>query len=162
GFERAREFVSLLVEEFRLSAQRCVFVPGNHDVQDLESSFDWYGSTEKARKVEPDETRWHREGSLILLPTADYPLRLKKFSDAFYHKVLQEPYPLEPERQVVAYLFPDTRIQFLALNSCWQIDGFHRKRSGVHPDAVARGIEQADRQVKEAKERGDLDQNATV
>src|SRR5262249_39426189 len=127
GFDKAREFVSLLVEEFRLSAQRCIFVPGNHDVQDLKASFDWYASPEEARKVERYETRWHKEGEVIFLPSADYPQRLKKFSDAFYHKVLQEPYPLEPERPVVAYLFPDTRIQFLALNSCWQIDGFHRK-----------------------------------
>ena len=35
GFEKAYEFVSGLTQAFELSAERCIFVPGNHDVRDM-------------------------------------------------------------------------------------------------------------------------------
>jgi hypothetical protein len=152
GFERAREFASHLREEFGLSAQRCVFVPGNHDVQDHESAFDV-----KYSKGNWSPGTWVQRDDIYLVQNEKYyPQRLKAFSDAFFHKLIQEPYPLQPELQGTAYLFPETGIQFLALNSCWQIDRFNRKRSGVHPDAVAHTIREADRQVREAKEAGRL------
>ena len=47
----------------------------------------------------------------------------------------------------MAYLCEETEIQFLSFNSCWQIDYYHRKESGIHPQSIARGIEQADRQA---------------
>ncbi len=157
GLEKAREFVSTLNEELGISAERCIFVPGNHDVEDMEEAYQWYTSETKARKAEPDESSWHREGNAIFVPNADmYPNRLKKFSDAFYHKIIQKPYPLDPGQQGNSYLFADTRIQFLSLNSSWQIDQFHRKRCGLHPDAVAHVIEQANKQLHSAIERGEV------
>ena len=42
GFERARESVSVLNAELGISAERCIFLPGNHGVQDMEEAFDWY------------------------------------------------------------------------------------------------------------------------
>jgi hypothetical protein len=36
------------------------------------------------------------------------------------------------------------------LNSCWEIDQFHRTRASVHPDAVARLVAEADRQIQQA------------
>jgi hypothetical protein len=92
-----------------------------------------------------------------------YPSRLKKFSDAFFHKVTKgEPYPLDPKEQGRSYLFPDTRIQFLTLNSAWQIDQFHRTRSAVHFDAVTGVVAQAERQIAQAVQRGDLEKNRPV
>ena len=31
-FEKAREFVSSLIERFGLTSERCILVPGNHDL----------------------------------------------------------------------------------------------------------------------------------
>ncbi len=163
GFEKAREFVSLLNEELGVSAERCIFVPGNHDVQTLKQAYDLHLSEAQARLAEPDESQWHREGNVILVPNRqEYPQRLRKFSEAFFHKIIQNPYPLEYARQGIAYSFPKKGIQFLTLNSCWQVDHFHRKRSGVHPEAVARVIEeadQADRQETNAARRGEMKKN---
>lgn len=50
----------------------------------------------------------------------------------------------------MAYIFPETKLQFLTLNSCCEIDQFHRTRASVHPDAVARLIAEADRQIQRA------------
>jgi GTPase SAR1 family protein/predicted phosphodiesterase/uncharacterized Zn-finger protein len=145
GFRRASEFVSLLIDRFGLSVERFIFVPGNHDVRDLDEAYDWRQTVSDADKV-----RAVKEGRLFGLPNDKYYERLKDFSDQFFHSLLQKPYPLEPEMQGVSYTFPETRLQFLTLNSCWEIDQFHRVRASVHPDAVARLIAEADRQIHHA------------
>ena len=73
-----------------------------------------------------------KQGDIILALNAEkYPLRLKPFSDLFFHKFLQRPYPLDCAAQGIAIPFWETGLQFLALNSGWQIGRFHRKRSGL-------------------------------
>ncbi len=152
GFEKAYEFVSRLTEEFGLSAERCIFVPGNHDVSDLEEAYDW--------KRKPDgleDGEWVKQGEIYLVRNAaKYPLRLKAFSDDFFHKFVQRPYPLDFAAQGFTVPFWETGLQFLMLNSCWQIDGFHRKRSGVHVEAVANAIKEAQIQEKAARAAGQL------
>jgi hypothetical protein len=141
GFERAYEFVSGLTREFGLSAERCVFVPGNHDLKDMRDAF---------------ETRCGADGQTVKVRSDKYPLRFKPFSDGFYHKFLQRPYPTDCAAQGVAIPFWETGLQFLTLNSCWQIDQFNRKRAGVHPEAVAHAIKEAQRQEEEARKCGQL------
>ncbi len=163
GLEKAREFVSQLIERFGLSAQRCILVPGNHDVLDIRESYDWFMSEDDARRVEPDQARWHRQGQIVFAPRRDtYPRRLEQFSDGFFHKLVQQPYPLDETRQGVPYLFPDTRIQFLAFNSCWQIDQFHRRRSGIDPRAVAHCLAEATQQYDAAVRAGQLEPDAAL
>jgi hypothetical protein len=158
GLEKAREFVSLLIKEFGISADRCIFVPGNHDVQDRDTSYDFRQNNEG---VKPEHCVSRGSGFLVR-NEANYPQRLKLFSDLFFKKIRHKPYPLDSERQGLAYLFPETRIQFLTLNSCWQIDQHFRKRSGVHPSAVAQVIREADQQIKEARISGALADRAVV
>ena len=153
GFDKAREFVELLIEELGLSFQRCIFVPGNHDVQDRRESYDWQDSV---AGVAADE--WVKKDDVYLVRNAkEYPNRLRMFSDAFYHKIMAgEPYPFDPAAQGQSYLFPDTRIQFLTLNSACRIDQFHRRRSAISAEAVANAIDAANKRRTAAIERGDL------
>ncbi|HLK60522.1 MAG TPA: TIR domain-containing protein [Chthonomonadaceae bacterium] len=152
GFERAYEFVSGLTGEFGLSAERCIFVPGNHDVMDIREAYDWRDKADGLKEGE-----WVRQGDIILARNAEkYPLRFKPFSDGFYHKFLQRPYPTEYAEQGISLPFWETGIQFLTLNSCWQIDQFYRKRSGLHPEAVANAIKQAQKQEELARQIGYL------
>jgi small GTP-binding protein len=152
GFEKAYEFVSGLTREFELSAERCIFVPGNHDVCDLREAYDW---REKADGLKEGE--WVKQGEIVLARNAEkYPLRFKTFSETFYHKFLQRPYPLDAAIQGIAIPFWETGIQFLALNSCWQIDQFNRKRASLHPEAVAHAIKEAQIQESEARKSGQL------
>ncbi|VFM97192.1 MAG: WD domain-containing protein, G-beta repeat-containing protein [Candidatus Kentron sp. G] len=145
GFRRASEFVSLLVERFGLTAERFILAPGNHDVQELDEAYDW-----RMNISEEEKKRAVQEGRLFGLPNDRYNDRLKAFSEQFYHPLLQKPYPLDPARQGVATIFPETRLQFLTLNSCWEIDQFHPTRASIHPDALARMIHEADRQIDRA------------
>lgn len=152
GFEKAYEFVSGLTQEFGLSAERCIFVPGNHDVCDLREAYDWRDKSDGLKGGE-----WVKQGDVILARNEEkYPLRLKAFSDTFYHKFLQRPYPLDCSTQGFPIPFWEAGIQFLTLNSCWQIDQFHRKRSGLHVEAVANAIKQAQKQEGDARKAGQL------
>jgi WD40 repeat protein/GTPase SAR1 family protein len=141
GFERAYEFVSGLTRDFGMTAERCVFVPGNHDVKDMPEAF---------------EPRCGADGQTVTVRSDKYPLRFKPFSDGFYHKFLQRPYPTDCAAQGVAIPFWQTGLQFLTLNSCWQIDQFNRKRAAVHPEAVAQVLKEAQRQEEEARKSGQL------
>ncbi len=98
-----------------------------------------------------------KQGEIFLARNAaKYPLRLKPFSDSFFHKFVQRPYPLDFAAQGMAIPFWETGLQFMALNSCWQIDRFNRKRSGVHIEAVANAIKQAQKQEENARTTGPL------
>jgi len=150
GFDKAYEFVSGLTQEFGLSAERCVFVPGNHDVIDPVDAY-----ARRRDSVGLKEGEWIQEGRIVL--TRDplkYPLRFKPFSDSFFHKFLQRPYPTDYVEQGITVPFWETGIQFLTLNSCWQIDEFHRKRAGLHVEAVARTIREAQKQEADARKSG--------
>lgn len=158
GFERAYEFVSSLTQEFGLSAQRCIFVPGNHDVKDVREAYEW---REKADGLDAGE--WVRQGEIILARNPSmYPSRFKAFSDLFYHKFLQVPYPVEYAAQGIAIPFWDTGLQFLTLNSCWSIDQFFRRRASLHPDAVAHVLRQAQTQESAARQSGLLAADAPL
>ena len=73
GFEKAYEFVSRLTSDFGLNAQRCVFVPGNHDVVETLDAYTRRRDTEGLRDGE-----WVQEGKLILARDPEkYPQRFK-------------------------------------------------------------------------------------
>ena len=116
-------------------------------MKDLREAYDWRETAEGLQ-----DGLWVQQGDIVLARTDQYPLRLKAFSDAFYHKFLQRPYPTEYQAQGVVVPFWETGIQFLTLNSCWQIDQSNRKRAGMHPDAVAHLIREAQRQEEDARQ----------
>ncbi len=147
GFEKARKFVQLLIEKFGLSAQRCIFVPGNHDVQYLINES--YNLTTDIVGLKPEQ--YVKQDSVYFVYDDEKnKLRLRKFSDTFFHKIIQKSYPTNYADQGTVYLYPETCILFFAFNSCWQIDYFNPKRSGIHPDAIAHAIDEADEQVQDA------------
>jgi hypothetical protein len=51
-------------------------------------------------------------------------------------------------------LFDNTRLQFLALNSAWEIDEYHRERASINQSAQAAGLLEADEQITRARRDG--------
>jgi hypothetical protein len=88
------------------------------------------------------------QGVGSLVRTANYDDRLKTFSDAFYHPLIQKPYPLEPEKQMLEFYFPEDGLQFICLNSCWELDEHFKDRSSINKSAVAEGLLRADRTLR--------------
>ncbi|OLT59535.1 hypothetical protein BJP37_11325 [Moorena bouillonii PNG] len=150
-FEQARQLISGLMERFDLTAERCIIVPGNHDLSWDEEVYEW----KKKRLVEPNklqEGTYVEQGDGFLLRVEErYPQRFKNFSECFYQPLLGKEYPLEFKQQCLPFLFPDTRIQFLAMNSCSEIDEYFRERSNIRQEALTQGLKVANRQIQQAK-----------
>jgi small GTP-binding protein len=161
-FEKAREFVSRLIEQFELTAERCILVPGNHDLDWNEEVYQW----RKKRLVDASELvpgRYRDSGDGYLLrDEARYPERFSGFSDNFYHPLIQKPYPLAPEEQCIPFLFSESRLQFLAMNSAWEIDEYFPERSSLCDPALARGLARANQDLARARKQGELAGDAKV
>ena len=157
-FDKAHDFVSGVIKAFGLTAQRCILVPGNHDLSWDEEVYQW----KPERRVDVDglaEGTYRQQGDDFLIRTdEDYPRRFSNYSDSFHHKITQEPYPMACDRQGISYFFKDDGLQFLALNSCWEIDEYFPERSSVHPEAVSHCLAEADRQLKREK----VDKNSVL
>ena len=155
-FKKAREFVSGLIEQFELSAERCILVPGNHDLDWNTEVYEWRKKrqTQKSQLV-PD--RFIEQGDGYLIRNEEkYPERFKNFSEHFYHPLLQKAYPLKPEAQCIPFLFSESRLQLLAMNSAWEIDEYFRERSSLSDKALTQGLITARQDIAEARKRGDL------
>lgn len=160
--EKAQTLVSQLTREMGLSVGRCLIVPGNHDL-------DWECQVYDFKNKRHVDERKLAVGSFVIQPNgflvrdnAKYPERFRNFSDQFYHPLLLAKYPLEPEEQGLSALFAAERIQFFLFNSSWEVDEFHSERSGVCPGAISRALDAGDRQVRDARARGDLPADAQV
>jgi hypothetical protein len=136
GYEVALEFLAELRYELKIPIQACIIVPGNHD---LSFDIDAY-----VLSVRPDGSEnTVQQGDIYLLPDGDrYPRRFEQFAK-FYQDFTGVQYPLDPGRQVVLSQFEDSRVQFMALNSAWQIDRFHSQRSSINTEALSRGLKSA-------------------
>ena len=82
-----------------------------------------------------------------------YTPRFRNF-DKFYHSLVQQPYPLQADEQGLAFFFPEVGLQFLALNSAWEIDEFFKDRSSINDSAFSRALLKADEQRTRAKNAG--------
>lgn len=161
-FEVARQFVSGLIDEFGLTAERCIIVPGNHDLSWDETVYNW-----KPKRIVDIEkvpnTHYCLQGDGYLIRDEKYyPNRFENFSHDFYHPLVQKDYPLAFDHQCLSILFEQTGIQFITLNSSWQIDEYFQKRSGIHPSALARGLKQANEDISKAKNEGILTKDGSV
>ncbi|HEX8825794.1 MAG TPA: metallophosphoesterase [Archangium sp.] len=162
-FEKAYQFVSGLIQEFGLTAERCIIVPGNHDLDWDTEAYVWKKKRQvEASRLVPGTYRELGDGSLLLRDDAKYPERFKNFSQHFYHPLQQKEYPLTATQQCVVSSFFDSRLQFLALNSAWQIDESFQERSGIHEGALSHGLVEAERQLADARRAGKLREHDKV
>jgi small GTP-binding protein len=161
-FEKAYEFVSGLIKEFELTAQRCIIVPGNHDLDWGAPAYAWKSKRDVGgSKLAPGTYQEAGPGYLVR-DDARYPERFKNFSEHFFHRLTQRPYPLTPEEQCLPFLFGEDRLQFLAMNSAWEIDEYFQERSSISDKAVSRGLDAADKEIARAQAEGKLPKEAKV
>lgn len=156
-FERASEFISKLIGRLEISAERCMLVPGNHDLDWDQQVYSFMSS----RQFSPNSSSRTLDSYLKqtngFLVRADelYGKRFQNFSEACYHPLLQQQYPLEPEEQGIPFWFPENQLLFLGFNSSWQIDEYFRDRSALCEGAISRGFDRARELQKVAPSNGD-------
>ncbi len=161
-FEKAYEFVSGLIEEFELTAQRCIIVPGNHDLDWKTEVYRWVNKRDANVSKLASESFLEAGPGYLVRDDTKYAERFKNFSEHFYHRLTQKPYPLAPEEQCIPFLFGEDGLQFLAMNSAWEIDEHFRERSSISEKALARGLATADQELARARTDGKLAKGAKV
>jgi len=137
GFEAAYKFLSQLIGHLHLSAEPCLLVPGNHDVNQSVTVYQYRAEVPAEQASAKPNVRLG--DTYLLRDDAVYPTRFELFRKC-YHQLKQAEYPLRLEEQVVLVPFPETGIEFLLLNSAWEIDKFYPKRAGIHPEALAKAL----------------------
>ena len=159
-FAAARGFLVRLLDRCRLTAERCIVVPGNHDLSWDAPAYSW----QPQRHVPVvDPVRHVAQGNGFLVrDERGYAERFRNFSEHFFHPLFQRPYSLVPEEQAQCVLFDDLGIQIIALNSAWQIDEWFPARSAIHLGALARTLELADAALGDARVAGRLASRSDV
>jgi GTPase SAR1 family protein len=138
GFDIAREFLSKLVEEFGLSAERSILVPGNHD-----QTWDPIPYRLQLSPGSAPAGHYVKEGNVYRVRDDDlYPKRFALFARC-YHIFKTSDYPLEFGSQGTTAFFDSTGILFLGLSSAWQVDVFNPKRSSIHESALSKALLEA-------------------
>ncbi len=144
-FETARKFLEILMEETGVSAERCVVVPGNHDLSWDVDVYDFLKARKVTDKQKRDKARVVESGSGYLVRDDDaYPKRFENFAN-FHNELLLRPYPLDPKEQGSLLPFPDHGLQIIGLNSAWEIDEEFKGRSGIQVDAMTRVLAQLEK-----------------
>lgn len=155
-FEKAYELVHGVIDCFGLTAERCIIVPGNHDLNWDELVYTW----KLKRQVNLKGLRegmYVEQGDIVLIRDEErYPLRFRNFNERFYKFLTQQEYPLNAEEQCMPFLFAEAGIQILAVNSCWEIDEFYRTRASIYSKALTRGLQEAAKQIEDARREGHL------
>jgi hypothetical protein len=140
GYQSAAEFLCELQSRRSVPPERCILVPGNHDVQRDLSSFEL---REKVNKGDDavKALAGDLDTSLYLVRKRDsYADRFSGFA-AVHKRFTGCDYDLtDPARQFCVATFPEHRLQFLGLNSAWQIDQFRPKRASIHSSALDQGL----------------------
>ncbi|HEX6704976.1 MAG TPA: TIR domain-containing protein [Albitalea sp.] len=154
-FERVHEFLAALCNRFGLSPERCVIVPGNHDLCWDADVYDWI-SERKAATDRLPEGAWLAQGrGFLVRDDAKYPQRFDNFA-RFYKQLMHADYPPAPEDQGIVLLSERDRLQFIGLNSAWEIDEYFRDRSSIHPGSLARGLQALTHQADAARHENRL------
>ncbi len=161
-FEKAYQLISGVIDSFQLNAARCVIVPGNHDIDWDEQVYEWKPLRQVNRATLREGTYVPQGTGYLIRDEERYPRRFKNFSDRFYMFLRQEEYPLASEEQAIPFLFTESKIQLLALNSCWEIDEFFPHRASIYGKALAKGLTAADKQIQQAKQSRALSDDAKI
>jgi GTPase SAR1 family protein/predicted MPP superfamily phosphohydrolase len=160
-FELVHDFLSDLVKEMKLTAERTLIVPGNHDLSWDEEVYEWAPERKVDLSKLPQDSYVRQGKGYLVRDDAFYPTRFKNFA-RFHHQFKQLEYSLKAEAQSLSVLFEETGVQFLALNSAWMIDEYHPDRSGVNEKALAKGLIEADRRIEEARKAKLMKDDAPV
>lgn len=162
-FQKAEQFCKAIKERFRIPSQKILIVPGNHDLDWDENVYEInlkrrvdLSKLESGKFIEDNK-------SVIIRKDNEYPNRFKNFSNELYRATKSESYPLNFNEQCIPIYFQDDKVQFILMNSSWEIDEHFPNRSGIFQGAVSKGLLLATEQIKNEIKKGRLkDENETL
>ncbi|NER97781.1 MAG: hypothetical protein F6J86_28705 [Symploca sp. SIO1B1] len=142
-YKAAFELVNSIVKHYGLDPSRVVIVPGNHDLN-WKLAVKAYTYVLHPQLPNPLTEEYISAGDSGALKRnlEKYQQRFQYFSDHFYQKIYNQPYPPKYEDQAILYPCPPDKILFLGLNSCWEIDHEYTERASINSSAVSKAIEE--------------------
>lgn len=154
-FDKAQEFVEMLLDEIGVHRNKCIIVPGNHD---MDRDINVYDYKEQIDKSSITKDRYIQEGSGYLVRNeGNYFGRFKNFAD-FYKNITKRDYPINHQTEGVIYSIDEVGIQILGFNSCWEIDKKNPKRTSINSSAVAKCL----MEVREMDSRNERENKAPI
>jgi predicted MPP superfamily phosphohydrolase len=141
GFLRAQEFIEALIRSFNLNSSRLIIAPGNHDLDRACTVYELELDAKRAQ-LAPEEKRVQKDDIFLLRNESEYPKRFNRFR-ACYKALTQSDYPLDHRDQGVIIPFPEDGLEFLTLNSAWEIDRFHASRVSINGAALSKALMQS-------------------
>jgi HEAT repeat protein/3',5'-cyclic AMP phosphodiesterase CpdA len=144
-YNAAEQFLNKLRQQFPLTPEQIIIVPGNHDIN--------WKQAKKAYRLErrEDYDSELREGCYIdrgdiieIRDEQDYKNRFANFSN-FYQAIKGEPYPPDYEQQGILHHLTEQNLLILGLNSAWQLDHHYKTRANIHPIALSNALDQISR-----------------
>jgi predicted phosphodiesterase len=142
-YKAAVKLIERLIKRFDIDKSRIIIVPGNHDLNwDLSEEAYPFVPKSKIPKDLPEGKYIQTPVGILLRDEDLYRQRFANFNHHFYEKVFGKQYPLDYAEQGILHQFPDDRILFLALNSCWEIDHHepHKERSSINMTALSNAL----------------------
>ena len=150
-FEKVHQFLDQLIKNRKLSPERCLIVPGNHDLSwdEPEDQYSWKAARfVETQQLEAGMVVKKSDGYLVRSPEA-YARRFDNYR-RFHKQLTQQDFPAAHSEEFSVLLFEETGIQFLGFNSAWEIDEHFPDRSGISAAAVPRALAEAATQVERA------------
>jgi predicted MPP superfamily phosphohydrolase/Tol biopolymer transport system component len=142
-YKKAAQLISLIANKFKLTEDRIILAPGNHDVNwdSAENAYQFRFGRHVKGTISDDNPKYIKAGDIGYL-VRDEELYKKRFDNftAFYQQVCGRPYPSDYADQGILHAFEDDRILFLTLNSSWQIDSYYRNRYSINMDALSKAL----------------------
>ncbi len=143
-YNAAFEFIYNIMRHFSLESHKIIMIPGNHDLN-------WKLSKKAYFECRKNESKKLPAGKYTLIKddniNTDALLRndglhcerFKFFAD-FYKRIFKKPYPLNYEQQGILHIFPDHKLIFLTLNSCWEIDHLFKDKASININALSNAL----------------------
>jgi UDP-2,3-diacylglucosamine pyrophosphatase LpxH len=140
-FIKAKEFVETVLRDCGLASSSCIIAPGNHDLHWLKNMYEFQEGrlVNRAHLKEGEYVSLDNNHHYLIRNQSTYPQKFSSFAD-FYLSIMSKPYPMAFEEQCPVSEVYLNEIQFLNLNSCWEIDQYFPNRSSINLGALARGL----------------------
>jgi formylglycine-generating enzyme required for sulfatase activity/UDP-2,3-diacylglucosamine pyrophosphatase LpxH/energy-coupling factor transporter ATP-binding protein EcfA2 len=133
-YKAAFHLIDGIIKGFDLKSRKIIIVPGNHDLNwGLSKKGYRFVYMEEAPNPLPEGDYIPAgESGVLIRDEKEYPKRFDHFIAHFYAPVHGSPYPANCEEQAIIHAYPEHRLLFLALNTCWEIDHNFHNRSGIN------------------------------
>lgn len=135
-------FLEKLCEEFDLTSEQIVIVPGNHDVNWSISKKAYEFVRKEDITISPEPGYFIDRSDICEIRREEtYKQRFEHFSH-FYKSITGTLYPVEYEQQGIIHRYSSEKLLILSLNSAWNLDYHFTSRASINIKALSKALDE--------------------